>query len=1200
MPSRLSRRRPRAAERSTPRWRGILIRTAVLVVPLGIVGALAEAATAVVAGNLADSPNTATLLQFAALVVGTLVTGASVVLLIRRASARGEALLRSALVRAVFRRPLSDLQTDGVGALLDRIDEDPRELRDVVSQLGVGALQAGLGAVVAWVVAGVTWWPAWFAFPIVAVLVLLSGRRVSRGITERQRAAEAATSDHVSHFEEAVAARDDLRTSLGRPFALRGFAERAAKVVALRTRASKHVATAVLVVELLVYSLVITVVLGGTAAVTTGALPLGSLVTLWLLTTGFVRHLGEVASMLPRLDQGLGTLSRVRSLLSSTPEPDDGAPLPGEGAPEIRFNKLVFTYEQQDGPAFTLGPLSFTIPAGSTCALVGRTGSGKTTLTKFLSRAVEPPPHTVLVGGQDVLGTELASLRGSVGLVGQRTELLAASLRDNITMFTDVTDAAVERAVDALGLRVWVASFPDGLDTVLGPEGVTLSAGEQQLVAFARLLVRDVRVVVLDEATARMDPATAERVTHATRALLAGRTGIVVAHRLATVRHADSVAVLHEGRLVEHGPWAELAASGGRFARLVQAAGQGDEDGGQFAESLAELAPRRAPGAEPAPRQAPGGEGDDGDRDVTPPLATTGELRVSLLREAWDVLAGRAKWFTTTALVWGAIGLLGLGGVVSSAMWAALVAALEAGGSPWPAAVGVTVTLIVAALIKRAVGGLATRTGWDATMRVRLSMLRGQLAPKRLTATPPGEVTARAQEQWRLVGWSMSQPGLITATLSLVVLGLLTGSWLAAAIGIAVVACSAGAAMLVKRWVTSAAKLAGDLRAAFGSLLGSALDSVGAVKLSAATPAVVARLAEDDDARVRASLREDQISFVAQFSPIALCQLAIVAAWTFHVSGWWSLATTLLVTTAVFGFAYLGGSLGWVLTSAPSARRWLEVASDLAGGSRLARVAADANLITGSYARSAEEDMPHDREPLRELRLTGVTVTHDDGTVGVQDVDLTIGAGELVLVVGSVGSGKSSLLSAVVGLARATALAGEPDDLDAPLTWNGRPVDTAETFMRPPHVAYVAQVPHIVSGTITENVELDVSERAAGDALNLAQMSEDVAAAGGPEAVVGHRGLRLSGGQVQRLALARALATGSDLLVVDDVSSALDSHTEELLWDALTSRGLTVLGTTSRRATLLRADRVLVLDGGRPVAVGSWAELEGEWGHLAA
>lgn len=149
-------------------------------------------------------------------------------------------------------------------------------------------------------------------------------------------------------------------------------------------------------------------------------------------------------------------------------------------------------------------------------------------------------------------------------------------------------------------------------------------------------------------------------------------------------------------------------------------------------------------------------------------------------------------------------------------------------------------------------------------------------------------------------------------------------------------------------------------------------------------------------------------------------------------------------------------------------------------------------------------------------------------------------------------------------------------------------------------MAYLGQVPRIVSGSFTENVELDVPGQVAGTALELAQMIDDVAAAGGAGTLVGHLGLRLSGGQVQRLALARALATGSDLLVVDDVPSALDAHTEAQLWDVLVPRGMTVPGTTSGRATLLRADRVLVLDGGRAVAVGTWRELEGEWGHLGA
>lgn len=196
--------------------------------------------------------------------------------------------------------------------------------------------------------------------------------------------------------------------------------------------------------------------------------------------------------------------------------------------------------------------------------------------------------------------------------------------------------------------------------------------------------------------------------------------------------------------------------------------------------------------------------------------------------------------------------------------------------------------------------------------------------------------------------------------------------------------------------------------------------------------------------------------------------------------------------------------------------------------------------------------------------------------------------GELVLVVGRVGSGKSSLLGALSGLV----------DTGGRLTWNGTEVTDPETFLRPPRVAHVAQVPHVVSGTLADNVRLDHDRPVTGP-VGAAGLDRDVAEAGGTETLVGHRGLRLSGGQVQRLGLARALATGSDLLLVDDVSSALDAVAEAEVWSGLRAAGTTVVGTTSRAATLATADRVVVLDGGRVAAVGPWRDLEPRWSHLA-
>ena len=213
---------------------------------------------------------------------------------------------------------------------------------------------------------------------------------------------------------------------------------------------------------------------------------------------------------------------------------------------------------------------------------------------------------------------------------------------------------------------------------------------------------------------------------------------------------------------------------------------------------------------------------------------------------------------------------------------------------------------------------------------------------------------------------------------------------------------------------------------------------------------------------------------------------------------------------------------------------------------------------------------------------------HDDGTLGVQGVDLAVRRGELVLLLGQIGSGKSSLLAALAGLV----------DHTGSLRWNGREVDDPQRFLRPGQVAYVAQVPRVLSGSFAGNLSLD-HDRDPHAAVEDARLGRDISEAGGLEAIVGHRGVRLSGGQVQRLALARALATGAELVLADDVSSALDARTEVELWQALRARGVTVLGSTSKGAALSAADRVVVLEAGRVVAAGPWPELASAWDHLA-
>jgi ABC-type transport system involved in cytochrome bd biosynthesis fused ATPase/permease subunit len=310
----------------------------------------------------------------------------------------------------------------------------------------------------------------------------------------------------------------------------------------------------------------------------------------------------------------------------------------------------------------------------------------------------------------------------------------------------------------------------------------------------------------------------------------------------------------------------------------------------------------------------------------------------------------------------------------------------------------------------------------------------------------------------------------------------------------------------------------------------------------------------------------------------------VVAAWALYLDGVWGLATALLVANAVNGFDWFGRVAASVVTEAPGVAAWQRATSRFAGGGDLMLMPPGVDLVEGQ----APEPVDPPRHSLDRLRLEGVTVVHDDGTIGVSGVDLAVERGELVLLLGQVGSGKSSLLSALAGLLSHT---GE-------VRWNDTEVSDAEAFLRPAQVAHVAQVPRVLSGTFRDNVALGFGRRFDQPVAD-ARLGQDVADAGGPDAVVGHRGVRLSGGQVQRLALARALAADTELLLADDVSSALDAATEIELWQALRERHTTVIGATSKRAALAQADRVVVLVDGVVAAVGPWSDLASTWGHLA-
>jgi ABC-type multidrug transport system fused ATPase/permease subunit len=1165
-PERATTSPTRAAARQSPAsrelsWRRLRRTTTWWALTAAALAALGETGGTVVAGRVAEHPTGSLVTVLALCLVG----GAVLDTVGRTAWSgvvdRAEGRLRADLLAASLAQPLAVLSETAVGEVLDRVDDDTHELgvllRRMVWDLGRTLLRAGP----MWVVAGLTWWPAWLLFPVVGAIAVAAVRPLAAEVSRRKIAEEMAWTDHAAAMEEGVAARDDLRSSLGQAYLVRRCAELSA-VVHERVTATCRTATALSRrVGLLLHGLLAASTVAGIALVSGGRMSTASLVTLFLVTSAFVGQIDMVARHVPDLQQGLGALTRLRQLLSVEPEPEGGEPVPA-GPLAVSVRGLRFAYPEG---TFALQDIDLEVPAGRTTALVGRTGSGKSTLAALLSRAMEPPPGTVHLGGVDVLDLDLRQLRAAVGVVTQRTEILAASLVDNVTLFTDVPRRAVVEAVGTLGLTDWVAGLPDGIDTVLGPGGTTLSAGEEQLVAFARLLVRDVQVVVLDEATARMDPVTEARVVQAAERLLARRTGLVVAHRLATTARADHVVLLDAGRVVQQGPRAELAARPGPFQDLLTASGEAEADVVPPDETGTQLGSARRVG-DPPPVV---------DRGSGPSLAR-GAAHALTIHPQWGLLG--AGLFLVQAV-------LGAFGALTGLVWGRLVESLQHGGTPVVGTVLLTASLLATPLLLSFAMLVYPRWWTQVLLRVRLNVLLGQTMQQRLPRTPPGEVVARTMDADRYVRYADRWVDFVNGLAIVAVTAAAARNLVAGAVLLAVMVLSGLASLLGTPLAGRSVAASSAARARFGRSLVSALDAARTVKLAAATPGVHRHLQQVDSGRVEAAVHEHRVQAVLDGVPVVLVKCGVVAGWLVMLHGGWGLATALLVTTAVNGFDWFGRVAGAVITEAPGVRRWQVATSRLAGGADLVDLPAGVDLVHG---RAPSPATPR-ATPLEVLELQGLTAVHDDGTVGVDGVDLTVRAGQLVLLVGQVGSGKSSLLSALAGLVHHTGS----------LRWNGTEVEDPQVFLRPGQVAHVAQVPRVLSGTFLDNVRLD-HPREVTDAVDAARLSLDVAAAGGIDAIVGHRGVRLSGGQVQRLALARALAAGAELLLADDVSSALDARTEVELWRGLRSRGATVIGATSKRAALQQADVVVVLVDGAVAATGSWSQLAADWGHLAA
>jgi ATP-binding cassette, subfamily B, bacterial len=456
------------------------------------------------------------------------------------------------------------------GELIERVDGDVATLgnffsRFAVQLLGNGLLLIGVLALlftIDWRVGG-----AVGLFTVLAVITINVIRNVG---VPYWTAVRQSYSELFGFLEERLAGTEDLRANGATGYAMLRLHERS------RTLLRKQQAASVVggltgdsTLVLLTLGAAIALGIGG-SLYAAGSITIGTVYLIFGYTELLRRPIQQLTREMQDLQQAGASITRIQHLLDTPVTIPDvpGTPLP-PGPLAVEFDNVTFAYES-DEPV--VRDLSFRLEPGTVLGVLGRTGSGKTTLTRLLFRLYDPAQGRICLDGVDLRDAGLGDLRTRVGLVTQEIHLFHASVRDNLTFFDrGIPDARILAVLDDLSLGDWCRALPRGLDTRLAPGGSGLSAGQAQLVAFARVFLKDPGLVILDEASSRLDPATERQVEHAVDRLLAGRTGIIIAHRLGTVQRADRILILERGRLVETGPRTALAADpDSQFARLLQ------------------------------------------------------------------------------------------------------------------------------------------------------------------------------------------------------------------------------------------------------------------------------------------------------------------------------------------------------------------------------------------------------------------------------------------------------------------------------------------------------------------------------------------------------------------------------------------------------------------------------------------------------
>ena len=479
--------------------------------------------------------------------------------------------LRSDLTLHCLRLDLTFHKGRTPGELIERIDGDVTSMANFFSQFiiqiaGNFLLLLGILAVLL-----ATDWRVGLAIAVFTVIVLGVMLKLRTLVVPYWKAARQASAELFGFLEERLAGLIDIRANGAKDYTMNRLYEHTAARfrTARKARIMSSIPWGVPVMAFAVgegLALVLAAWL-----FTGGSITLGTAFLIYYYTQLLFQPLSLISHQIDDLQKASAGISRVQELLNTESALKDG---PGAifpaGPLAVDFRHVIFVYESDPIPA--VRDLTFYIEPGEVVGLLGRTGSGKTTLARLLLRLYDPTEGRILLGGVDLRAAKRPDLRQHIGMVTQEVQLFRATVRDNITFFdTIISDARIMQALDDLGLVEWYNRLPNGLDTMLASGGGGLSAGEAQLLAFTRVFLKDPGLVILDEASSRLDPFTERLIERAVHRLMRDRTGIIIAHRLSTVELANTILILEDGRIAELGSREALAADyTSKFSHLLR------------------------------------------------------------------------------------------------------------------------------------------------------------------------------------------------------------------------------------------------------------------------------------------------------------------------------------------------------------------------------------------------------------------------------------------------------------------------------------------------------------------------------------------------------------------------------------------------------------------------------------------------------